>query len=58
MICDKIAKKYEFVISTEEMSQIFKCVEHKYEDEIRKLKSDLEVYKRQISNLIKEKDMT
>ena len=55
MICDKLAKKYEFVISTKEMSQIFKCVEHKYENEIKLLRSDLETYKKQISNLIKEK---
>ncbi len=54
MACKEIQEKYKFVIETSEMNEIFKCVGKQYEQEIQKLRKDIETYKRQISNLIKD----
>jgi hypothetical protein len=52
--CNRLAEKYKFVISTEEMNAIFECVGKKYVQEIKKLREDNELYKQQISRLIKD----
>ncbi len=56
--CTKIKEQIEFKISTKEMNAIMQCVEARYEARINELVLDLDTYKMQVSNLLKEKSRT
>lgn len=53
--CKRLQKQIEFKVSTAEMNEIFKCVGARYEKQIAELRSDLDTYKMQVSNLLKDK---